>query len=148
MSYEDYIQEIMAIFGKKCGTSIIRKLVDSTKGQIPVLLELRDAEREGREINAGDLANFFLISTARVATILNKLEEAELVERKKSEADGRITVLKLTHLGYEKIQEHERQADKFAAQIISNIEEDDMRVFVDVLKKIVNNAYEFIESKE
>lgn len=68
--------------------------VDRGTGFVLAYLEGSDVE-----VFAGDLAKELKVSTARIAALLNRLEEKGLVERSRSANDARRTVVKITSKG-------------------------------------------------
>ena len=85
------------------------------------------------------------MSSARMAVILNKLEEKELVKRIKSKDDKRITYVELTEKGYESINEVRKQMIKRFMIIKDVLGEEEFERFMIDLEKISNIDMEDIE---
>lgn len=95
--------------------------------------------------NVKELGDALEVSSARMAVILNKLEEKELVKRIKSKDDKRITYVKLTEKGYESINEVRKQMIKRFMIIKDVLGEEEFERFMIDLEKISNIDMEDIE---
>lgn len=140
MTGKEYIDEIRKISGQKCGQHIFKMMNFGLKGQMPVLKMLLEAKEKGEEVNAGDLSIFFDVSTARIATILLKLEEQGLIIREKSKKDGRMTVVNITELGEKEVDDFHKESLIFVDKLIKGIDEDDLKTFLKVLNEMTMNV--------
>lgn len=140
MDAVEYTEMLKKILNKEAGHAVFEKMADGFKGQIPFLMGLQHAQEQGCEVNAGDLAEHMKISTARVATILNKLEAAGSVERVKSKKDGRITVVVLTEKGLKEVNDYREESLKFVNKLLEGIPDEEIMVFIRVLKQMTDNA--------
>lgn len=95
--------------------------------------------------NVKELGDALEVSSARMAVILNKLEEKELVKRIKSKDDKRITYVELTEKGYESINEVRKQMIKRFMIIKDVLGEEEFERFMIDLEKISNIDMEDIE---
>lgn len=95
--------------------------------------------------NVKELGDALEVSSARMAVILNKLEEKELVKRIKSKDDKRITYVELTEKGYESINEVRKQMIKRFMIIKDVLGEEEFERFMIDLEKISNIDLEDIE---
>ena len=105
-----------------------------TRGESGVLLYLYHV---GRPMFPGELTEKLGLTTGRIANILKVLEESDLVVRTPDALDKRRVLVALTSRGEQVAQEQNREAVQFHAQLISQLEEDEARQFLDMLKRMV-----------
>ena len=133
MTGEEYFERISALM-KKYGKPKFDQN-EGFHGVIPVLSELVKYE-DG--IVAGEIAEKFQISTARVAKILNYLEDKEYVIRKKHEIDKRVTIVSITEKGKEFFFSFKKQRADDMTYALEGIPDSDMETFIDVTEKIIS----------
>ena len=83
-------------------------------------------------------AEKFQISTARVAKILNYLEDKEYVIRKKHEIDKRVTIVSITEKGKEFFFSFKKQRADDMTYALEGIPDSDIETFIDVTEKIIS----------
>ena len=105
-----------------------------TRGESGVLLYLYHV---GRPMFPGELTEKLGLTTGRIANILKVLEESDLVVRTPDALDKRRVLVALTASGEQVAEEQNREAVRFHAQLISQLEEDEARQFLDMLKRMV-----------
>lgn len=79
------------------------------------------------------------VSTARIATLLNQLEEKGLVLRSDDPADNRRTIVRLTERGMEHIEEKRKGVLHYTAEMLETLGPDDACEYVRLQKKIAEN---------
>lgn len=92
-------EEAQAFLRELCSCTpkpLFHKMEEVDRGTGFVLAYLEGSDGE---VFAGDLAKELKVSTARIAALLNKLEEKGLVERSRSAQDARRTVVSITPKG-------------------------------------------------
>lgn len=139
MTGKEFKNRCLEIFCGIDGKKIMNSIDGGFKGITPILGELSQADKNNVEINAGDLSQKFDISTARVATILNTLEEKEFVIRNKSNDDKRITIVKLTDKGRDEVKRLDDLFDALFDKSIDGINDVDLETYFRVLSKIADN---------
>lgn len=72
------------------------------------------------EVKSKDISDFLVISSARMAKLLQKLENKLLVEKYSSSSDARITLVKLTNEGRELAIKMEEYGKLLAQHIIDD----------------------------
>lgn len=87
-------------------------------------------------VYAGDLAKELKVSTARIAALLNKLEEKGLVERSRSEKDGRRTVVRITSAGSAYTAEIREQILEKMELLIDKVGVEDLKEFLRICARI------------
>lgn len=95
----------------------------------------------GREglINQTKLAKLMQISTSTLVRLLDRMEKAGYVFREKDAADKRVTYVSLTEKGRNMMVELIKEVDTFSAKITGNISEDEVKIFSNVLNKMIVN---------
>ena len=104
-------------------------------GIFPVLAELSKIE-DG--LAAGDIAEKIQISTARVAKILNYLEENNFVTRKKQESDKRVTIVCITEEGKTFLEDFKMKRANDMTYALEGIPDSDIETFISVTEKIIS----------
>lgn len=85
---------------------------------------------------AGELSNFLCVSTARIAVILKKLEEKKIIEKTRSENDARVTIVKLTDYGKNKIKIKKIELYEKIGKVIDEIGMEEIIKFNETITKI------------
>lgn len=128
--------EAAAIMKQMC-TCIPRnffsKMDEVNRGAGFVLAYLDEAQRE---VFPGDIARDMNVSTARIAAMLRQLEKNGFITRKRSDQDGRKTVVALTKLGRTWIQRTKEQAIDKTELLLERVSAEDIRQFIRLSKKI------------
>lgn len=133
MTGEEYFDRIISIM-KKYGKPKFDQN-EGFHGVIPVLSELIKYD-DG--IVAGEIAEKFQISTARVAKILNYLEDKEYVIRKKKDNDKRVTIVSITEKGKEFLTDFKKQRADDMTYALKDIPDSDIEIFMSVTETIIS----------
>lgn len=110
----------------------IKNAEELLKGEVPVLCHI--AEKE--QITPTELAHKFSLSTARIATILNRLEDKGLIVRIHDHKDRRKVYIHLTDEGR---QLAAKKMEELYAQLhglLLNLGDDDAREYLRLTKKV------------
>lgn len=94
-------------------------------------------ENEG--ITQKQLAQMLDSKESSIVRLIDRMEKEEIVKREKDTSDRRITKLYLTQKGVQKREEIIPVGKKFSDDSIKGIKEEDLKIFKDVLNKIVKN---------
>ncbi len=78
------------------------------------------------------------VSSARIAAVLNKLEESGLVVRRIDPADNRQTVVSITGQGVERAENHHRNVIERTAGLLEALGEEDTAALIRIRKKIAS----------
>ncbi|MCR5112418.1 MAG: winged helix DNA-binding protein [Acholeplasmatales bacterium] len=140
MEGKEFKRRFHEIFACNRGRKFMDGMDEGIKGAGPTIIELKKAECEGIELTAGDLSAKFNVSTAREAVLLNTLEEKGLIQRYKSDTDGRKTFVRLTDLGRKKADDMKNHWEKMLTIALDGISDEDLNVFFDVLSKMAVNV--------
>ena len=82
----------------KAGTSAVRKFGTTTQ-QWAVLGALSRQQAESRGLSVKDLMEYLMVSRQSLTAILDRLEAAGLIDRTRTEGDGRLRYVRLTDKG-------------------------------------------------
>ncbi len=88
------------------------------------------------EVIAGDLAKELHVSTARIATLLKKMESRTLIRRYISNEDARKTVVILTEKGRNMVRKMDNDLIEGMMKLINEIGFEDMQEFIRISNKI------------
>ena len=85
-----------------------------------------------------ELSEEFIVSTARMAVLLNQLEEKGYIIRIPDADDNRQTIVKLQQKGMEFFNECNNEIIKFIARFFEELGADDAQEFVRLYSKLMN----------
>lgn len=105
-----------------------------TRGEIGTLLYLR---HECNNVLAGDISKRLDLTTGRMASVLKSLDHKDFIIRKKSEEDARKTIVSITKLGEEHIDNHSKETHKRLSKMLEFLGEEDAKSFVRIQRKII-----------
>lgn len=129
-------EEARAFLRKMCSCTpkpLFSKVEEVDRGTGFVLAYLEESDGE---VFAGDLARELRVSTARIAALLNKLENKELVERSRSASDARRTVVKITPKGIEYTAQIKEQILDKVEILLDKVGKEDMSEFLRICREI------------
>ena len=92
-----------------------------------------------REISQRDLEKFLNLSKSSVSSLLDTLEKKHVIRREVSKCDARKNIIKLSKSTVESIKHVEENILSINNKIISNIDEDKLNIFFEVLETMKNN---------
>ena len=93
-------------------------------------------EQAEGEVVAGDFAKKMNVSTARVAVLLNKMEENGYVMRHTSSKDARRTVVEITPAGVAFVDDLKEQALSRIELLFEQVSKEDLDTYVRISRKI------------
>jgi MarR family transcriptional regulator, lower aerobic nicotinate degradation pathway regulator len=89
-------------------------------------------------IEAARLSDILAIDGATLSGVLHRLELKKLIYRRSSESDKRLKLISLTVKGEKLFHRAEASVDKVQASILTPLDADERRVFMQLLFKLVN----------
>ena len=98
-----------------------------------VLCYLRWSETE---VIAGDFSKMLHVSTARIATLLKKMEQGGLITRHSSSKDARQTVVEITSAGIALAEELKEQTLREVELLLDELGEEELNTFICISQKI------------
>ena len=76
-----------------------------------------------KEATSTELANHFKISKPSINEIINKFEDAKIINKRKSETDKRVTYISLTDIGVKLATSNELESKRAVENIIEKLDE-------------------------
>ena len=110
-----------------------QRLDETQAGTGAVLFLLYDANGT---VSAGQISDSLKISTARVAALLKKMETKGLITREHGILDARVTIVKLTDLGSQMIQNMQAAMYQQMERILDKIGEERLLEFFEIAREI------------
>ena len=108
-------------------------------------MTLRYLYENGGRAAPGELAEFFDVSSARVARLLNELELRDMVTRESDPADRRRVIVRLTTAGETHVLDLDASFRRRLAELLAQMGESDAREMVRLtirLVEIMERRYE------
>lgn len=113
--------------------SLTEALNEFSRGEVGVLSYLAF---DKDEVTAGELSEKLNVSTARIASILNSLENKEYINRREDANDRRKTVVVITNKGMKlAISTKEEIIDKIIT-VINEVGYDEIKKYIEITLKI------------
>ena len=127
-------EEIVNMRGTRSHICFDRKLSKTMKGEMFVLNYLRNHNNQAHPKN---LSDEMIVSTARIAVILNNLEKNQLITRTPDSEDNRQIIVKLSEKGVALLEEHHQEIVKYMTKILQKLGKTDAREYVRIQKKLM-----------
>lgn len=123
----------------KCKTEMIhipanRELAKIVKGELYVLNYLYTHHRA---VHPKELSENMLVSTARIAALLNNMEKNGLITREHKDSDNRFVSVSITKNGIDRIVCQRSKTINYVASVIESIGTRDMEEYIRIQKKII-----------
>lgn len=118
-----------------------KEVSEKSKYEIYILSYLK---RHNGTAHPKDLSGEFIVSTARMAVLLNQLEEKGFIARIHDSEDNRQTIIKLMPKGEEFFEEKNDKIVKFIARFFDELGETDSNEFVRLYTKLMSFVSEQI----
>ena len=88
-----------------------------------------------------DLSKSMVVSTARIATILNHLEKDDFITRTTDPKDNRQIIVKLTEKGNKYIQKQRNEMLENVVKMLECLGPEVALAYIRIQKKLINNIY-------
>ncbi|MNN53391.1 HTH-type transcriptional regulator MhqR [compost metagenome] len=108
-------------------------------GISPSRLELLQLLYQGDELSQQDLQKELNIDNAAITRHLQQLEANEMITRRKKETDNRVTLVRLTNQGRQKISTFEEEKNRFVNTMLENVQVEERKLLLDLLNRMQNN---------
>jgi len=132
MNYEKCADKIMEDFRNSKNRNPFGRIEGIAKGEFFALALLVE---KGCPITAGELSEEMMISSARVAAMLGRLEEKGSIIREIDPSDRRRIVVTLTDKGIASFDERHREMKKNLARVFKAMGEKDTTEFMRLFKR-------------
>lgn len=136
MYYQTLANELLHIRMNLLQVPASQKLSGILRGELFVLNYLYNRE-DG--VHPKELSEKLSVSTARIASLLNHMEEKHLVVRETDPEDSRQVLVRLTPDGLEAIQCCRRDVLANVERMLEALGPDDAREYIRIQEKIYNN---------
>lgn len=135
MDYMKMAEELLDVRIKMVQVPYTQMISRLERGEIFVLNYL--VTREG-PIHPKDLSNAMAVSTARIASLLNKLEEKKEVQRIVDPDDKRQLIILLTENGRARILKNREETLPSICTFLESLGPDDAAAYIRIEKKLWN----------
>lgn len=116
-----------------------RKLSELVKGE-PFVLNYLMMHQSGAF--PSEISRQMVVSTARIAALLNHMEEKGLITRTADPQDNRHIIVSLTEAGAQEIREKRDEAIALTAKTLELLGPEDAREYLRIQAKLINKARE------
>lgn len=132
MNHDKKISEFFEKFMSSSKCSFDRFFDGFNKGELGALGFLS----KNKEVNSKDLSEFLEVSTARVASILNSLENKKLIVRENDVDDKRKTLVNITDDGEKLTHEMKDEISKRIKYVVKEIGTEKFEEYLDLTVQI------------
>lgn len=134
MDYYDLAEELIKARASMPHVREERQMSKMMRGEVFLLnyLAAHDNRAYPKELSRG-----MVVSTARIATILNHLEKQNLIIRTPDVKDNRQVIVTLTDAGLRVTQEYRREMLKNLVKMLEILGPEDAREYVRIQKKLL-----------
>lgn len=135
MDYHLLAEELIELHRRLLSFPVNRMLADLAKGELFVLNYLMVHQDP---VHPKELSQQMMVSTARVAALLNRMEEG-LIVRLPDSRDNRQTIITPTQFGIQFVQEHRTGLVDVMAKALELLGPEDAQNYLRIQKKILQN---------
>lgn len=135
MTYENLADDFLELKDILALDKVHSAVVSPERGSDFVLLYIQMCEN----VSPKDLSEAMGVSTARMAVILNSMEQKQLVERKKSTLDGRKTVIAILPEGKKIYEKKKTELRQIVLKLLESLGEEDAADYVRLHKRLAEN---------
>lgn len=133
MSIEELAEVIFHQFKPNSSSSLAEVLNEFNRGEIGTLSYLAF---DKNKVSAGELSEKLNVTTARIACILNSLENKQYIERKEDEKDKRKTLVYITEKGKNLACDAKKEVIEKIIKVIEEIGYDEIKNYINVVARI------------
>ncbi|MGN1482031.1 MarR family winged helix-turn-helix transcriptional regulator [Porcipelethomonas sp.] len=134
MDYDLMAEELVNMRSSQPQIRFERKLSKVMKGEGFVLNYLKN---HNNQAHPKDLSDEMVVSTARIAVLLNHLEHDQLIMRFPDSRDNRQIIVKLSEKGVSLLEEYHQETVKYMVKILEKLGKDDAAEYVRIQKKLM-----------
>ncbi|MDO4314316.1 MAG: winged helix DNA-binding protein [Oscillospiraceae bacterium] len=133
MYYEILAGELLKINANLMQLPVSQQISRMVKGELFVLDYL---SARGTAVHPKELSKRLSVSTARIASLLNHMEEKRLIVRTEDPRDSRQVLVQLTQEGVKAIEENRRETISQVSKMLESLGPDDAREYIRIQRKI------------
>lgn len=138
MDYSALANELLCVRANLLQVPASQHLSRMEKGELFVLNYLVTHEAV---IHPKELSKKMSVSTARIASLLNHMEEKNLIHRTADPDDNRQVIVQLTQTGHAEVDKARAETITDVAKMLETLGPDDAREYIRIQEKIWNNYY-------
>lgn len=139
MDYTHLAGELLEIHANLIQVPAARQVSKMVKGELFVLNYLMTHEKI---VHPKELSEKMAVTTARIASLLNHMEEKQLVERCPDPEDNRQIIVRLTDAGRDAIRKARMEALRLVTAMLEDLGEEDARNYIRIQKKIWSRQHQ------
>ena len=134
MDYTALAEDLLQTRTSMSQMTVERQMSKMMKGEIFLLSYLSSHNNQAypKELSKG-----MKVSTARIATILNHLEEQQFITRTTDAQDNRQIIVTLTKAGMQAAQEHRAQMLDYLVKMLELLGPEDAKEYLRLQKKLL-----------
>ena len=139
MDYTEMASELLKLRGMMLRVPEERQLSRMVQGELFVLNYLATHEMI---THPKELSENMAVSSARIASLLNHMEEKNLISRCPDKNDSRQIIVKLTETGRSEIKKIREEVISHISAMLEKLGPEDASAFIRIARKIWANALE------
>ena len=128
-------ERLMASLRQLVGCEEGRSCMAASRGELCLLMHLK---RQSDLVLPSELSEVMSVSTARIARLLNTLEDRGLIQRSMDLSDRRKIVVNLTEAGERYLKEVYKRTHRRASAVIDALGAEETETFIRIAEKIVD----------
>lgn len=136
MDYTSLAQELLTVRANLLQVPASQQLSQMVRGEMFVLNYL--FTHEGA-IHPKELSRQMAVTTARIASLLNHMEQKQLLLRRADPGDNRQVIVELTEQGRKTTREIRAQVIRYLSTMLEGLGPEDAQAYIRIQKKIWNN---------
>ncbi len=136
MDYTALASELLRVQANLLQVPANRQMSKMVKGELFVLHYLTTHDNI---IHPKELSEKMAVSTARIASLLNHMEEKKLIHRLADKEDSRQIVVVLTEYGRQEAYRVRAEVISYVGAMLESLGEEDAQAYIRIQKKIWNN---------
>ncbi|HJC62733.1 MAG TPA: MarR family transcriptional regulator [Candidatus Blautia merdavium] len=136
MDYKELAEEYLMIRAQLLKVPASQQVTKLVKGELFVLNYLATHEKA---VYPKDLSKEMVVSTARIAVILNQMEDKKWITRTADTEDNRQILVALTEEGHRVIEQQREKIIHAVVQMFEKLGPEDAAEFIRIQRKIVEN---------
>lgn len=144
MVTEKEIWEILEDFHSIKPVEFLQQIDITSMGISNLLCFLASSDRI---VSAGEISEHMNVSTARVAVLLKKMSEKNLIEKSQDPSDARRVMVSITDEGRKLLQEKRQEILLYSGAIVERFGKDRIMEFIETCKEIKEIVREVEESQ-
>lgn len=146
MDYTKAAEEFFSCMKQKNAKKVLLKLNENAQGEPLVLVYLY--KNAGTLIVPSDIARYIGASTARVANILNNLEEKGMISREISREDRRKILVFLTDKGRKETKERRTRTITRISNVFEAMGEERTQQFIEAWALFIQTSMSILEQEK